>query len=80
MISFVSLGTLYRIGQSRSVGPVRGEQSMKATTRVVVIGGGIGGCSALYYLTREGWTDVVLVERDELTSGSTWHSAAVQPD
>ena len=49
---------------------------MKRTTRVVVIGGGIAGCSTLYHLTREGWTDVVLVERDELTSGTTWHSAA----
>ncbi len=49
---------------------------MKTHTRVVVIGGGIGGCSALYHLTREGWSDVVLVERDELTSGTTWHSAA----
>ncbi|WP_424966184.1 GcvT family protein [Dinoroseobacter sp. S375] len=49
---------------------------MKTQTRVVVIGGGIAGCSALYHLTREGWTDVVLVERDELTSGTTWHSAA----
>ena len=49
---------------------------MKTQARVVVIGGGIGGCSALYHLTREGWSDVVLVERDELTSGTTWHSAA----
>ena len=49
---------------------------MKTHTRVVVIGGGIGGCSALYHLTQQGWTDVVLVERDELTSGTTWHSAA----
>ncbi len=49
---------------------------MKTHTRVVVIGGGIGGCSALYHLTQEGWRDVVLVERDELTSGTTWHSAA----
>ncbi len=49
---------------------------MKSHARVVVIGGGIGGCSTLYHLTREGWTDVVLVERDELTSGTTWHSAA----
>ena len=40
------------------------------------IGGGIAGCSTLYHLTREGWTDVVLVERNELTSGTTWHSAA----
>ena len=49
---------------------------MKTHARVVVIGGGIGGCSTLYHLTREGWSDVVLVERDELTSGSTWHAAA----
>ena len=49
---------------------------MKSTTRVVVIGGGIAGCSTLYHLTQEGWSDVVLVERDELTSGTTWHSAA----
>jgi dimethylglycine dehydrogenase len=49
---------------------------MKSRTKVVVIGGGIAGCSTLYHLTREGWTDVVLLERDELTSGTTWHSAA----
>ena len=49
---------------------------MKSHARVVVIGGGIAGCSVLYHLTREGWSDVVLVERDELTSGTTWHSAA----
>ncbi|EBA15341.1 FAD dependent oxidoreductase/aminomethyl transferase [Roseobacter sp. SK209-2-6] len=49
---------------------------MKTRTRAVVIGGGIAGCSALYHLTQEGWADVVLVERDELTSGTTWHSAA----
>ncbi|WP_137703347.1 GcvT family protein [Marimonas lutisalis] len=49
---------------------------MKSRTRVAVIGGGIAGCSTLYHLTQEGWTDVVLLERDELTSGTTWHSAA----
>jgi len=49
---------------------------MKSHTRVVVIGGGIAGCSTLYHLTQEGWTDVVLIERNELTSGTTWHSAA----
>jgi dimethylglycine dehydrogenase len=49
---------------------------MKTQTRAVVIGGGIAGCSTLYHLTQEGWTDVVLVERNELTSGTTWHSAA----
>lgn len=49
---------------------------MKSQTRCVVIGGGIAGCSTLYHITQEGWSDVVLVERDELTSGTTWHSAA----
>lgn len=49
---------------------------MKTQTRVVVIGGGIAGCSTLYHLTQEGWSDVVLVERNDLTSGTTWHSAA----
>lgn len=49
---------------------------MKTQTKVVVIGGGIAGCSTLYHLTQEGWTDVVLLERNELTSGTTWHSAA----
>lgn len=49
---------------------------MKTQTDVVVIGGGIGGCSTLYHLTQEGITDCVLIERDELTSGTTWHSAA----
>ncbi len=52
---------------------------MPAHSRVVVIGGGIGGLSALYHLTREGWTDVTLLERNELTSGTTWHSAAQCP-
>ncbi|MEO0821561.1 MAG: FAD-dependent oxidoreductase [Pseudomonadota bacterium] len=49
---------------------------MRTSARVVVIGGGIAGCSTLYHLTREGWSDVMLLERDELTSGTTWHSAA----
>lgn len=49
---------------------------MKSRTKVVIVGGGIAGCSTLYHLTQEGWTDVVLIERDELTSGTTWHSAA----
>ncbi|HSM19201.1 MAG TPA: FAD-dependent oxidoreductase, partial [Hyphomicrobiales bacterium] len=48
---------------------------MKSHAQVVVIGGGVVGCSVLYHLIKAGWTDVVLVERDELTSGSTWHAA-----
>ena len=51
------------------------DSSMKNTTRVVVIGGGVVGCSVLYHLTKLGWKDVVLLERSELTSGSTWHAA-----
>src|SRR5258707_2164488 len=50
---------------------------VKARARVVVIGGGVGGCAILYWLTRLGWQDVVLVERAELTSGSTFHSAGL---
>ena len=48
---------------------------MKDSAQVVVIGGGVVGASVLYHLTEAGWTDVVLVERKELTAGSTWHSA-----
>ncbi|MGF1445493.1 MAG: FAD-dependent oxidoreductase [Pikeienuella sp.] len=48
---------------------------MNSTARVVVIGGGVVGCSVLYHLARAGWTDVMLLERSELTSGSTWHAA-----
>ena len=48
---------------------------MKSHAKAVVIGGGVVGCSVLYHLTKFGWTDVVLFERSELTSGSTWHAA-----
>jgi 4-methylaminobutanoate oxidase (formaldehyde-forming) len=50
---------------------------VKSRAQVVVIGGGVGGCSILYWLTKLGWKDVVLVERAELTSGSTFHSAGL---
>lgn len=49
---------------------------MKSTYRAVVIGGGVVGASVLYHLSKFGWTDVALIERAELTSGSTWHAAA----
>jgi dimethylglycine dehydrogenase len=48
---------------------------MKSHYRAVVIGGGVVGCSVLYHLTKAGWRDVALVERNQLTSGSTWHAA-----
>src|SRR5213595_3420546 len=50
---------------------------MRTSARTVVIGGGVGGCAVLYWLARLGWRDVLLVERAELTSGSTFHSAGL---
>ena len=52
---------------------------MKTHARVVVIGGGVVGVGTLYHLAKKGWSDVVLVERRELTSGSTWHAAGLLP-
>jgi dimethylglycine dehydrogenase len=52
---------------------------MKSHARVVVIGGGAVGVSTLYHLAHKGWSDVVLVERSELTAGSTWHAAGLLP-
>ena len=53
--------------------------AMNENARIVVIGGGIAGCSTLYHLAKMGCTDVLLLERDELTSGSTWHAAGNVP-
>ncbi len=50
---------------------------MKDSAQVVIIGGGIVGCSTAYHLTKMGWQDVVIVEKNELTSGSTWHAAGL---
>jgi len=52
---------------------------MKSNTKVVIVGGGVVGVSTLYHLAKKGWSDVVLVERKELTSGSTWHAAGLLP-
>lgn len=48
---------------------------LPSQAQVVVIGGGVVGCSVLYHLAKEGWTDALLIERSELTSGSSWHAA-----
>ncbi|UCF84988.1 MAG: FAD-binding oxidoreductase [Desulfobacteraceae bacterium] len=50
---------------------------MRDSARVVIIGGGIVGCSIAYHLILMGWKDVVIVEKGELTSGSTWHAAGL---
>lgn len=52
---------------------------MNSTARVVVIGGGVVGVSTLYHLAKMGWSDCLLIERKELTSGSTWHAAGLLP-
>ncbi|MEO1943509.1 MAG: FAD-dependent oxidoreductase [Candidatus Thioglobus sp.] len=52
---------------------------MKNKARVVVIGGGVVGAGTLYHLAKKGWSDVVLLERKDLTSGSTWHAAGLLP-
>ena len=50
---------------------------MRDQARVVVVGGGMMGVGLLYHLAEEGWTDVMLVEKGEMTSGSTWHAAGL---
>lgn len=50
---------------------------LPSKARVVIIGGGVSGCSVAYHLARLGWTDVVLLERQQLTSGTTWHAAGL---
>ena len=50
---------------------------LPAHAKVVIVGGGVVGCSLAYHLTKFGWTDVVLLERKQLTSGTTWHAAGL---
>ena len=51
--------------------------NLPQSTKVVIIGGGVAGCSVAYHLAKYGWKDVVLIERDQLTSGTTWHAAGL---
>jgi len=51
--------------------------SLPSHAQVVIIGGGVIGCSVAYHLTKLGWRDVVLLERSQLTSGTTWHAAGL---
>jgi len=52
---------------------------MQTTARVAIVGGGAVGCSVAYHLARAGWSEILLLERDELTAGSTWHAAGLLP-
>jgi glycine/D-amino acid oxidase-like deaminating enzyme len=53
------------------------DKKLPTNAKVVVIGGGIAGCSVAYHLAKFGWKDTVLLERDQLTSGTTWHAAGL---
>ena len=52
-------------------------KSVPQNASAVIVGGGVAGCSTAYHLAKYGWKDVVLVERDQLTSGTTWHAAGL---
>ena len=52
---------------------------MKLHVKVLIVGGGVVGASIAYHLQKGGWDNIVLIERDELTSGSTWHAAGLLP-
>ena len=54
-----------------------GSSSLPSQARVVIIGGGVIGCSTAYHLAKLGWRDVVILERKQLTSGTTWHAAGL---
>ena len=51
------------------------DKKIPNNTKVVVVGGGVIGCSVAYHLAKFGWKDVIHLERDQLTSGTTWHAA-----
>ena len=57
--------------------PPTARSGLPARARVVVIGGGVIGCSVAYHLALQGWTDIVLLERKRMTSGTTWHAAGL---
>ena len=52
-------------------------ETLPPRSKVVVIGGGVIGCSVAYHLAKFGWKDTILLERDQLTSGTTWHAAGL---
>ncbi|MCG6920014.1 MAG: FAD-dependent oxidoreductase, partial [Acidobacteria bacterium] len=61
----------------KSEGARMADQKVPQRARVVIVGGGVIGCSVAYHLAHMGWKDVVLLERDRLTSGTTWHAAGL---
>jgi len=52
-------------------------KSIPQSAKAIIIGGGVAGCSCAYHLSKFGWKDIILLERDQLTSGTTWHAAGL---
>ena len=65
------------MAETNAVKDTNGTASLPSHARVVIIGGGVVGCSVAYHLTELGWTDIVLLERKTLTCGTTWHAAGL---
>ena len=53
------------------------EKELPSSAKAIIIGGGIAGCSVAYHLAKFGWKDIILLEKDQLTSGTTWHAAGL---
>ena len=62
---------------SKDQQPKTGNSPLPSHVQVVIVGGGVIGCSVAYHLTKLGWRDVVLLERTQLTAGTTWHAGGV---
>ena len=76
----MAMQTGEHMAEINTVKDTNGTTSLPSHARVVIIGGGSVGCSVAWHLGLEGWSDVVLLEKNELTSGSTWHAAGNCPN
>ena len=76
----MAMQTGEHMAEANAVKDTNGTTSLPSHARVVIIGGGSVGCSVAWHLGLEGWSDVVLLEKNELTSGSTWHAAGNCPN
>ena len=73
----MAMQTGEHMAETNAVKDINGNASLPSHARVVIIGGGVVGCSVAYHLTELGWTDIVLLERKTLTCGTTWHAAGL---
>ena len=71
------LDTVLAVGEDRENRFSSTSLALLSESKVAIVGGGVAGCSLAYHLAKAGWNDVVLLEADELASGSTWHAAGL---